>query len=95
MTEHQQGPLRTPVSDADHSAGPADAPVTLVEYGDFQYPYCFQAHPIVMRLKERLGDKLRFVFRNFPIAQLHPHAEEAAEARLGCRPTSGAVSAAA
>ena len=61
MTQHQQGRLRTPVSDGDHSAGPADAPVTLVEYGDFQCPYCFRAHPIVVKLQERLGDTLRFV----------------------------------
>ena len=76
----QQGMLRTPVSDTDHSAGPKDAPVTLVEYGDFQCPYCFRAHPLVMKLQERMGDKLRFVFRNFPIAELHPFATKAAEA---------------
>ena len=80
MTQHQQGRLRTPVSDGDHSAGPADAPVTLVEYGDFQCPYCFRAHPIVVKLQERLGDTLRFVFRNFPIAELHPFATKAADA---------------
>ena len=80
MTQHQQGRLRPPVSDDDHSAGPAGAPVTLVEYGDFQCPYCFRAHPVVMTLQERLGDKLRFVFRNFPIADLHPYAPKAAEA---------------
>ena len=80
MTEHQQGRLRTPVSDDDHSAGRADAPVTLVEYGDFQCPHCFRAHPVVMKLQDRLGDRLRFVFRNFPIAELHPYAVQAAEA---------------
>ena len=90
MTEHRQGRLRTPVSDDDHSVGPADAPVTLVEYGDFQCPYCFQAHPIVVRLQERLGDKLRFVFRNFPLAHLHPHAEEAAEAAESVDASAGA-----
>jgi protein-disulfide isomerase len=76
----QQGMLRTPVSDKDHVAGPKDAPVTLVEYGDFQCPHCFRAHPIVMTLQQRLGDKLRFVFRNFPIAEIHPYATKAAEA---------------
>ena len=90
MTEHKQGRLRPPVSEADHSAGPADAPVTLVEYGDFQCPYCFQAHPILMRLQERLGETLRFVFRNFPIAELHPRAVEAAEAAESVAATAGA-----
>jgi protein-disulfide isomerase len=80
MTQHQQGQLQSPVSDADHSAGPADASVTLVEYGDFQCPYCFRAHPIVVKLQEQLGDRLRFVFRNFPISELHPYALKAAEA---------------
>jgi len=80
MTPNQQGILRTPVNDNDHSAGPADAPVTLVEYGDFQCPHCFRAHPIVTKLQKALGNKLRFVFRNFPIAELHPYAVKAAEA---------------
>jgi protein-disulfide isomerase len=51
-----------------------------VEYGDFQCPYCYRAHPIVMKLRNRLGAKLRFVFRNFPITELHPNALHAAEA---------------
>lgn len=80
MTQHQQSRLHTPVNDADHSAGPTGAPVTLVEYGDFQCPYCFRAHPIVTKLQERLGDGLHFVFRNFPITELHPYALKAAEA---------------
>jgi protein-disulfide isomerase len=80
MTAHKQGTLQPPVSDADHSAGRSDAPVTLVEYGDFECPYCFRAHPMVVMLQERLGDKLRFVFRNFPLTEMHPHALKAAEA---------------
>jgi len=76
----KQGVLRQPVTASDHIAGPANAPVTLVEYGDFQCPHCFRAHPIVVKLQARLGEKLRFVFRNFPIAELHPNAVEAAEA---------------
>jgi protein-disulfide isomerase len=72
--------LRTPVSPDDHVLGPADAPVTLVEYGDYQCPYCGQAHPILEALQERLGDRMRLVFRNFPLAELHPNATHAAEA---------------
>ena len=64
----------------DHIQGPADAPVTLVEYGDYQCPYCGAAYPIVKELQDRMGDRLRFVFRNFPITTSHPHAEQAAEA---------------
>jgi protein-disulfide isomerase len=73
--------LATPVDDErDHVAGPESAPVTLVEYGDYECPYCGQAYPIVKSLQEALGDELRFVFRNFPLADAHPHAEHAAEA---------------
>jgi protein-disulfide isomerase len=70
--------LVPPVSSRDHSQGPADAPVTLVEYGDYECPYCGEAYSIVNALQERLGDQLRFVFRNFPLSQAHPHAEHAA-----------------
>jgi protein-disulfide isomerase len=79
MTQHS-GQLTLPVSDRDHSQGPSDAPVTLVEYGDYECPYCGAAYPIVKRVQERLGDRLRFVFRNFPLTTIHPHAEHAAEA---------------
>lgn len=73
--------LTPPVSDdRDHIAGPASAPVTLVEYGDYQCPYCGMAYPIVKQLQQALGDELRFVFRNFPLTDAHPHAEHAAEA---------------
>jgi protein-disulfide isomerase len=72
--------LVLPVGERDHVQGPADAPVTLLEYGDFECPYCGQAYPIVKAIQERLGDRLRFVFRNFPLANAHPHAEHAAEA---------------
>ena len=53
--------------DRDHIQGPADAAVTLVEYGDYECPYCGAAYPIVKELQARMGDGLRFVFRNFPI----------------------------
>ena len=73
--------LTAPVDEErDHVAGPASAPVTLVEYGDYECPYCGRAYPIVKSLQESLGDELRFVFRNFPLADVHPHAEHAAEA---------------
>jgi protein-disulfide isomerase len=79
MTQHG-GQLTLPVSDRDHAQGPSTAPVTLVEYGDYECPYCGAAYPIVKEIQRRLGDKLRFVFRNFPITTAHPHAEHAAEA---------------
>ena len=68
------------VGEDDHSAGPASAPVTLVEYGDFECPHCGRAYPIVKAVQRRLGTRLRFVFRHFPLTELHPHAQHAAEA---------------
>jgi protein-disulfide isomerase len=79
MTTHE-GQLTIPVGEHDHVDGPASAPVTLVEYGDYECPYCGAAYPIVKEIQQRLGDRLRFVFRNFPITTAHPHAEHAAEA---------------
>lgn len=70
--------LRIPVTDRDHATGPEDAPVTLVEYGDYQCPYCGQAYPIVKQLLAEYGDRVRFVFRNFPLPELHPEAVDAA-----------------
>ena len=64
----------------DHVRGGADAPVTLVEYGDYQCPYCGEAYPVVNELLERFGDQLRVVFRHMPLADLHPRAPFAAEA---------------
>jgi protein-disulfide isomerase len=72
--------LTQPVSALDHADGPADTPLTLVEYGDYQCPYCGAAYPVVKRLQKTLGKKLRFVFRNFPLTQAHPYALIAAEA---------------
>jgi protein-disulfide isomerase len=73
--------LTLPVSeDRDHIQGPAEAAVTLVEYGDYECPYCGAAYPIIKEVQERMGERLRFVFRNFPITTSHPHAEQAAEA---------------
>lgn len=72
--------LIPPVNEQDHAAGPENAPVTLVEYGDYECPYCGMAHPIVKRAQRELGNELRFVFRNFPLAEAHPHARLAAQA---------------
>lgn len=71
--------LKVPVTPADHQAGPANAPVTLVEYGDYECPHCGRAHPIVQKVRKHFGDRLRFVFRNFPLNESHPNAEAAAE----------------
>lgn len=72
--------LSGPVSALDHAEGRADAPLTLVEYGDYQCPYCGAAYPVVKRLQNTLEKKLRFVFRNFPLTQIHPYALIAAQA---------------
>ena len=73
--------LNLPVSiSRDHIQGPDNAPLTLVEYGDYECPYCGQAYPIIKQVQDNLGDNLRFVFRNFPLTQVHPHAQKAAEA---------------
>jgi protein-disulfide isomerase len=72
--------LQPPVSERDHVQGPANAPATLVEYGDFECPFCGQAHPIVKAVQARLGHRMRFVFRHFPLTEIHPRALPAAEA---------------
>src|SRR3979409_1657782 len=72
--------LAIPVGKDDHVLGPADAPVTLVEYGDYQCPACGAAHLMVKVILKRLGAKLLFVFRNMPLSEIHPYAELAAEA---------------
>jgi protein-disulfide isomerase len=72
--------LKIPVAPADHTQGDEQAAVTLVEYGDYQCPHCGHAHPIVKAVQKHFGKQLRFVFRNFPLTQIHPLAEAAAEA---------------
>ncbi len=73
--------LTMPVDpDRDHIQGPEDAPVTLVEYGDFQCPNCGEAYPILKSIQKKMGNKLRFVYRHFPITETHPDAVHAAEA---------------
>ena len=71
--------LRIPVGSGDHVQGQADALFTLVEYGDYECPYCGSAYPIVKDLQKEFGNRLRFVFRNFPLRERHPHAVTAAE----------------
>lgn len=80
MSEEEIARLVPPVGERDHAQGPADAAVTLVEYGDYECPHCGRAYPIVKEVQRRLGTALRFVFRNFPLKESHPHAEHAAEA---------------
>jgi protein-disulfide isomerase len=72
--------LKIPVTSEDHVQGDASALITLVEYGDYECPHCGHAHPIVKRVQKHFGGKLRFVFRNFPLNEIHPNAESAAEA---------------
>ena len=74
------GTLTPPVNERDHAAGPADARVTLVEYGDFECPHCGALHPIVQAARRAFGRNLRFVFRHFPLRSSHPHALAAAKA---------------
>lgn len=72
--------LKVPVSADDHIHGNENASIILVEYGDFECPYCGMAQPIVKRIQKHFGNQIRFVFRNFPLSEIHPHAEMAAEA---------------
>jgi len=72
--------LKNPVTERDHTSGSATAPVTLLEYGNFECLYCGRVYPIIKQVQNLLGDNLRFVFRHFPIVQTHPHSLRAAEA---------------
>ncbi len=80
MRTPYQAELTPAVGPDDHTRGNSSAPVTLVEYGDFQCPYCGAAYPMVKELEQRAGKTLRVVFRNFPLSTIHPQAEGAAEA---------------
>ncbi len=80
-TTQWEAVLSMPVAeDRDHIQGRSDAGATLVQYGDYECPYCGEAYPIIKEVQSRMGESLRFVFRNFPITTSHPHAERAAEA---------------
>ena len=71
--------LKVPVSSADHIQGDEKAPLVLVEYGDYECPHCGHAYPIVKQIQKHFGKRLAFVFRNFPLNEMHPDAESAAE----------------
>jgi len=72
--------LTLPVAGRDHIQGPIEASIALVEYGDYECPFCGEVYPVVKAIQQRLGDNLCFAFRNFPLVNMHPHAEDAAEA---------------
>jgi len=82
MPEQIEGPtLSMPIAETrDHINGPRSAPVTLVEYGDYECSYCGKAYGILKELQARVGEQVRLAFRNFPLTQVHPHAQRAAEA---------------
>ena len=73
-------PLTLPDPERDHTSGSPDGSIKLLEYGDYECPFCGEAQAIVKEIQQRLGDDLLFAFRNFPLTQIHPHAEHAAEA---------------
>jgi len=72
--------LTLPDPKRDHIQGLIEAPIALVEYGDYECPYCGEAYSIIKAIQERLGGRLCFAFRNFPLVNSHPHAQHAAEA---------------
>ncbi|MEO6238009.1 MAG: DsbA family protein [Vicinamibacterales bacterium] len=74
------GILSTPVGPEDHYRGPANAPIVLVEYGDYECPHCGRAYEVLQEILAELGDEVGFVFRHFPLTKTHPDAEPAAEA---------------
>ena len=71
--------LKAPITRNDNIRGPANAPITVVEYGDYECPHCGLAYPIVNQLQLSFSGRMRFVYRHFPLAEIHPHAEIAAE----------------
>ena len=71
--------LRPPVGPRDHTLGTVEAPVTLVEYGDFECPFCGRAYPDLKQVLRQVGGKVQFVFRHFPLSEEHPRAQHAAE----------------
>jgi hypothetical protein len=84
----QQTRLAVPVSERDHSQGPATAPIILVQYGDYECPYTRLSTTVVRAIQQQLGEQLRFVYRNFPLTEIHPHALHAALATNARSPAS-------
>jgi protein-disulfide isomerase len=80
MSRAETATLALPVGKRDHIQGSSSAIVTLVEYGDYQCPFCGETYPIIKKLQKHFGDQLRFVFRNFPLTRIHAYAQGAAEA---------------
>jgi formate-nitrite transporter family protein len=80
MMRRWQSDALEPVGARDHARVPQEAPVTLVMYGDYECPYCAEAHPVLKQLQERAGERVRFVFRHFPLDSVHPRARRAAQA---------------
>lgn len=72
--------LTLPVGPRDHVRGPATAPLTLLEYGDYECPYCGAAHPVLNEVQRIMGPELMFAYRHFPLTRIHLHAYQAAEA---------------
>jgi protein-disulfide isomerase len=72
--------LKPAVNSNDHLQGDINSPIELVEYGDYQCPHCGRAYPIIKNIQKKLGDNLKFIFRNFPLAESHPNAVNAAVA---------------
>lgn len=70
--------LKPKVGEADHILGKRQADLTIVEYGDYQCPHCGKAHPVIKEMMTELGNQIRFVFRNFPLSEMHPYAKSAA-----------------
>lgn len=80
MTQPHAFELTVPTNPTDHMIGPADARITVTEYGDFECPNCKQAFPAVKLMLHHFNDRIRFVYRHFPLEEVHPHALRAAEA---------------
>ncbi|HLL88173.1 MAG TPA: thioredoxin domain-containing protein, partial [Tepidisphaeraceae bacterium] len=81
MADVRPTTLTLPVApERDHIQGRPDAAVVLLEYGDYECPYCGRAYPIVRQLQSALGERLCVAFRNFPLNNVHPHASAAAQA---------------
>lgn len=72
--------LTRPDGKRDHIQGPITAPIALLEYGDYECPFCGEVYPVIKVIQDRLGDDLCFAYRNFPLTSVHPHSERAAEA---------------